>query len=260
MDPDEKIFFKRDQLKVKVYESSYRLATHAASFVAEKIKKILTVKKEARIIFATGSSQFAFYEELIHTSVDWKRVSVYHLDEYKDIPENHPASFRKYLKDRIFDVVKPGKVHLIKGDAVDTDEECNHYAAWLEEDDIDLACIGIGENGHIAFNDPPVADFNDKKLVKVVELDQDCRNQQLGEGWFQSIEEVPTHAFTLTIPAIMRAKTISCVVPELRKATAVKNTLDGPIQESCPASILRIHPDATLFLDMNSASAIQMPE
>jgi glucosamine-6-phosphate deaminase len=248
--------FKKDQLIVKVFNTPYSLASQAASLVKEKLDEVIAQKGQARIVLATGASQFSYYEELIHCDIDWKKITVFHLDEYLGLPENHPASFRKYLKDRILDVVKPAAVHFLRGDAPEPEEECERYAGLLEEDDINLACIGIGENGHIAFNDPPVADFNDKKLVKIVELDQDCRKQQLGEGWFRSIEEVPTHALSLTIPAIMKSKWISCVVPEIRKAPAVKKTLEGPIDENCPASILRTHPDAVLFLDNNSSSLI----
>lgn len=260
MNQNEPVTFKKDQLKVRVYETPYFLAAHAALFVAVKLEEIIREKGAARLVLATGASQFSFYEELIHTEIDWKKITVFHLDEYRDLTENHPASFRKYLKDRILDVVKPGNINFIAGDASDADAECNRYSDLLNADEIDIACIGIGENGHIAFNDPPVADFNDKKSVKVVQLDDACRNQQLGEGWFQSLNEVPSQAISLTIPAIMRARIISCVVPDLRKATAVKNTLEGPINESCPASILRTHPDATLFLDMNSSSLIQLME
>ncbi len=248
--------FKKDQLIVKVFNTPYSLASQAAALVKEKLDEVIAQKGQARIVLATGASQFSYYEELIHCDIDWKKITVFHLDEYLGLPENHPASFRKYLKDRILDVVKPAAIHFLRGDAPEPEEECERYAGLLEEDDINLACIGIGENGHIAFNDPPVADFNDKKLVKIVELDQDCRKQQLGEGWFRSIEEVPTHALSLTIPAIMKSKWISCVVPEIRKAPAVKKTLEGPIDENCPASILRTHPDAVLFLDNNSSSLI----
>ncbi len=260
MDLKYPIIFKKDQLNVRVFNSPYLLATQAATFVTDKLKEIIEGNGHARIVLATGASQFSYYEELIHCDIDWKKITVFHLDEYLGLPENHPASFRKYLKDRILDVVNPGKIHFLQGDAENPAEECRRYGALLEEEDIDLACIGIGENGHIAFNDPAVADFNDKKLVKVVELDNDCRKQQLGEGWFRTLDEVPSHALSLTIPAIMRSKMISCVVPEIRKAPAVKSTLEGSITEKCPASILRAHPDAVLFLDSNSSSLIPLPE
>jgi glucosamine-6-phosphate deaminase len=177
------------------------------------------------------------------------------LDEYKGISEQHPASFRKYLKERILNMVKPGKVYLINGEAENMDEMLNEYATLLASHPIDVACIGIGENGHIAFNDPP-ADFNDPRLIKIVKLDQACRQQQLGEGWFPTFDDVPEEAVSLTIPAIMNCETISCVVPDERKAKAVYNTLFGQISTSCPASVLRRHPNAVLFLDFPAASKI----
>jgi glucosamine-6-phosphate deaminase len=171
--------------------------------------------------------------------------------------DQHPASFVKYLKERILDHVKPAEVHFLNGDASAPAEEARRYEDLLKYVEIDLACIGIGENGHIAFNDPPVADFNDYRLVKIVELDKECRQQQLGEGWFQTLDDVPTHALSLTVPAIMRANTISCVVPDKRKAMAVHNTIHADISEKCPATILRTHPDCTLFLDVNSAEMLE---
>lgn len=248
--------FKKDLLKVRIYETADQLGQQAALFVTEKLQNIIHTKGKARIVIATGASQFAFYKELIQCNIEWPKITVFHLDEYLGIPESHPASFRKYLKERILDIVKPGNIHFLGGDAPDPEAEVQRYGRLLQEDEIDLACIGIGENGHIAFNDPAVANFNDNVPVKVVELDKDCRKQQLGEGWFKSLDDVPTHALSLTIPAIMNARTISCVVPDLRKSAAVRNTLEGPVAESCPASILRKHPDATLFLDPNSATLL----
>ena len=188
--------------------------------------------------------------------LDWRKITVFHLDEYLGMTDQHPASFRKYLKERILNYVKPGNVYLLNGDAADAEKEVERYASLLQAADIDLACIGIGENGHIAFNDPPVADFQDPRLVKIVELDPECRQQQLGEGWFATLEDVPSHALSLTVPAIMRSKTISCVVPDKRKADAVYNTVNAEISEKCPATILRTHPDCTLFIDKNSAEKL----
>ena len=178
------------------------------------------------------------------------------MDEYKDISDTHPASFRKYLKDRILDAVKPKKIHFLNGDAEDIEAEMDHYTEALKNHPIDIACIGIGENGHIAFNDPPVADFNDPKLVKLVTLDEACRNQQLGEGWFPTFDDVPEQALTLTITSILNCKAISCVVPDERKAEAVHNTLYQDISTDCPATILRQHEETKLFLEKGSASKI----
>jgi glucosamine-6-phosphate deaminase len=188
--------------------------------------------------------------------IDWKKVIVFHLDEYRGISDAHPASFRKYLNERILNEVNPKKVYLINGDADDIEDVMNAYSEALEKHPIDIACIGIGENGHIAFNDPPVANFNDLKKIKIVDLDEDCRKQQLGEGWFPTLEDVPKQALTLTIPIILSAKSISCVVPDVRKAAAVKNTLQAEISTVCPATIFRTHSDIKLFLDKGSASKI----
>ena len=206
---------------------------------------------------ATGASQFTFIDAFKKdTSLDWSCISVFHLDDYKGMPEDHPASFRRYLRERILDEVKPGAVYFLEGDAKDVDRELERYEELLRSHPIDVACIGIGENGHIAFNDPHVADFEDRYWVKIVELDEDCRRQQYGEGWFESLDDVPRSALTLTIPAILGSKTISCAVPDSRKANAVYNTLYGPISTDCPASILRTHSDATLFLDGFSSSKL----
>jgi glucosamine-6-phosphate deaminase len=229
----------------------------AADFVQEKLAEAIDRKGTANLILATGASQFTFLEALQERDIDWKKINVFHLDEYKDISDMHPASFRKYLKDRILDAVKPGKIHFLNGDAEDVENEMARYAEALKKHPIDIACIGIGENGHIAFNDPPVADFNDPKLVKLVTLDEDCRKQQLGEGWFPTLEDVPQRALTLTIPAIMNCKIISCVVPDERKARAVHDTLYNHIGTDCPATILRTHLQTKLFLDEASAAKIE---
>ncbi len=247
--------FEKDQLKVKIYKNTEEMGECSAVFVKEKIDAAIAEKGSANLILATGTSQFAFIEALKKKDIDWKKVNVFHLDEYVGISETHPASFRKYLKERILNIVKPANAYLIEGDAKDVDEVLNNYENLLKNHPIDIACIGIGENGHIAFNDPPVADFNDPKLIKVVELDEDCRKQQLGEGWFPTLEDVPGKAFSLTITAIMNCKAISCVVPDERKAKAVNNTINGPIAVSCPASILRKHPNTVLFLDNASGAA-----
>lgn len=252
----KKIEFKKENLKVKILKSADKLGQAAALAVAEKLSTAITEKGFANLILATGASQFQFLEHLQKQVIDWKKITVFHLDEYKGMPVTHPASFCKYLKERILDKVQPKQVHYLNGEASDAEGEVLRYENLLKEHPIDIACIGIGENGHIAFNDPPVADFNDPKLVKVVELDVACRKQQLGEGWFPTFDDVPTHALSLTIPAIMNCKTISCVVPDERKAEAVYNTLNAEISTACPATILRTHPDTVLYLDEGSASKI----
>lgn len=248
--------FQKDLLKIKVFDNAEALGEAAAISVAGLLNRAIDEKGFANLILATGASQFQFLEHLQKKKIDWKKITVFHLDEYKGMPVTHPASFRKYLKERILDKVQPKTVYYLEGDAADIDAEVARYEGLLKNHEIDVACIGIGENGHIAFNDPPVADFNDPCLVKVVELDDACRNQQLGEGWFPTFADVPTHALSLTIPAIMRCKAVSCVVPHSQKANAVFNTLNAEISTACPATILRTHPDTILYIDKNSASKI----
>lgn len=247
---------QKEKLRVEIYETPDNLGKAAAANVAGRLNGAIKEKGFANLILATGSSQFSFLEALQTHDIDWKKINVFHLDEYIGLPETHPASFRKYLKERILEKVQPKNVYYLNGDAPDLDAEVERYSELLKAHPIDVACIGIGENGHIAFNDPPVADFNDPALVKVVELDEACRKQQLGEGWFPTFEDVPTHAITLTIPAIMACKHISCVVPDGRKAEAVHNTLNAAISTACPATILRMHPNDVLYLDEGSAEKL----
>lgn len=247
---------KADNLDVAIYETPIAMGKAAADFVQRKLSEAISKKGSANLILATGASQFKFLEALKERNIEWQKITVFHLDEYKDISDSHPASFRKYLKDRILDAVQPKKIHFLNGDAEDVDAEMHQYAEALKKHPIDIACIGIGENGHIAFNDPPVADFKDPKLVKLVTLDEACRKQQLGEGWFPTFDDVPEQALTLTITAILNSKAISCAVPDERKAKAVYNTLYHEISTDCPATILRLHEDAKLFLDNASASKI----
>lgn len=248
---------KVDNLNISVYQDSKVMGVAAADFVTKTLNETIVNKGNANLILATGASQFSFLEALKEKEIDWQRITVFHLDEYKGISDEHPASFRKYLKERILDDVAPKKIHFLNGDAEHLENEITRYSQLLKNHPIDLACIGIGENGHIAFNDPPVADFNDPKLVKIVTLDDDCRNQQLGEGWFTTFDEVPKEALSLTIPAIMSSKTISCVVPDTRKANAVFNTLYAEISTKCPATILRTHLNTRMFLDEASATRIE---
>ena len=245
-------------LKARIYENKQDLGRAAAELAAQRVKEILAAKERANLLFSTGASQFEFVAALRDVGIDWSRVVGFHLDEYKGMRDDHPASFRLWLRQRVEGPLKPSAFHYIEGDAPDVEAEVRRYAALIEANPIDLAFVGIGENGHIAFNDPPVADFNDPKLVKVVELDEACRRQQLGEGWFPTLDDVPREAISLTVPAIMRSKRIISVVPDERKAEAVRRALEGPIETACPASILRTHPDVTLFLDKASASKLSL--
>ena len=242
-------------MEINIAPDSATLGERAACFVANKVKDLVSTSGDdyVRVIVATGASQFDFIASLVaKEGLPWDRVEFFHLDEYVGLDDSHPSSFRKYLNDRLFSQLKPqpARVHLLDPNDVEG------YAALLGERAIDLACIGIGENSHLAFNDPGLCDFNDPELVKVVALDDACRRQQVGEGWFQSIEEVPTHAVTLTIPAIMRCKTISCVVPDERKARAVYGALRGNVGTDCPATCLRTHSDVKMWLDEPSASLL----
>jgi glucosamine-6-phosphate deaminase len=247
-----------DGIDVRVYPDGKSLGAAAAQDVAATLQQTLGERGRAMAVFATGASQFDFLAALRGTeAIDWQRVEAFHLDEYVGMAADHPASFRRYLREHLFDAVQPGAVHLLAGDTDDPQAECNRYGRLLAETGPpDIACIGIGENGHIAFNDPPVADLEDPAMVKVVELDEACRRQQAGEGWFDTIDDVPRHALTQTIPAIMAARTISCVVPDRRKAEAVRNALEGPVATACPASVLRRHGRAILYLDEESASLL----
>lgn len=250
--------FQKENLNVKVYQENEEMASVAADFVTEQLNLAIREKGSANLIVGTGGSQLSFFKYLLRQNIEWGKINLFHLDEYKGMPETHPASFRRFLKDRILVKVKPKEVFFLDGDAPDTEAEMLRYETLLKENPVDVACIGIGENGHIAFNDPPVADFNDPKLVKVVQLDEACRKQQLGEGWFPTLEDVPKEAITLTVTAIMNCKTISCVVPDQRKAQAVYNALTGEITTECPATILRKHPNATLFLEPSSAQKLNL--
>jgi glucosamine-6-phosphate deaminase len=250
---------KIDKLNIEVYNTPQSMGKATASFVANHLKEAIEENDHANLLLATGASQLDFLKAFRQMGqLDWSKISTFHLDEYVGISPNHPASFRKYLHDRIIDEVKPGESFFLRGDADDIPAEIKRYEQLLRSHPIDVACIGIGENGHIAFNEPPVADFQDPKLVKIVSLDQKSRQQQVDEGWFGTLEEVPTQALSLTIPAIMKSDMISCVVPDRRKADAVCKALHGPITSECPASILRTHPNTTLFLDNQSASELKM--
>ena len=233
------------------------MAIKAASAVELKIANAISKNGIAHIILATGSSQLLFLKALRDRQIEWKKVIIFHLDEYIGLEESHPASFRYYLRENIIQHITPQAFYPINTDSENLDEVIENYTQLLEKYPTDIACIGIGENGHLAFNDPGVADFSDQKSVKIVALDEHCRKQQYDEGWFESIDFVPKTALTLTIPTIMSAQHISCFVPEERKANAVKNALQGAIIESCPASILREHPSVELYLDPPSAMLLE---
>lgn len=248
--------FYKDKLKVEIFGNKEDMGIDAASFVTEKLNQAISDRGYANLILGTGASQYPLHEALLKEKLDWTKITLFHLDEYIGLSDQHPASFRKFLKEHIADKVNPMNVYYLEGDANDIDSEIRRYEKLLKDNPVDVACIGIGENGHIAFNDPAIADFNDPEFLKVVEMDEACRMQQVGEGWFPTINHVPEKAVTLTITTIMNCKTLCCTVPDERKSEAVYNTLSGDISTSCPASILRKHDDAVLYLDHFAAKNI----
>lgn len=248
--------FQADALDVRVFDTRKNMGASAAKDVAECIKTLLTRKKEIYMIFAAAPSQNEFLASLVaEPGIEWNRVHALHMDEYVNLPADAPQAFGNFLRAAIFDKVPFADVQYI-GSGPDSDENCRRYTEILSSVDVDIVCMGIGENGHIAFNDPHVADFHDKLKIKKVDLDGKCRLQQVHDGCFGSLSEVPEFALTLTIPVMCAAEYIFCVVPAPTKADAVKATVFGPVSESCPASILRTHKNAILYTDSDSAKYI----
>ena len=246
--------YKVDRLNANVYGSRTDLGVAAASAVGHKIREMLNSKNELRIIFAAAPSQVELLENLSnHIDLDWAAITAFHMDEYIGLSKNAPQGFGNFLRKYLFDRVPIKTVHFIDPEAADPEMECRRYAGLITEAPIDIICLGIGENGHIAFNDPPVADFNDPVNVKIVSLDRACRQQQVNDGCFKTLEDVPSEAVTITIPVFMAATFLFVVVPGPTKADAVFRTLHGPIDTSCPASILRRHIQAVLYLDRDSS-------
>lgn len=228
----------------------------AARTASQKLQESIRNQGTANFIVATGASQFDFLKALTDDSdINWKKTTMFHLDEYIGIPETHPASFRKYLKDRFVEIVQPGTVHFLNGEAQNPQAECDRLNEIISDHLIDVAFVGIGENGHLAFNDPP-ADFETDDPYIVVELDERCRLQQVGEGWFNGLNDVPTHAISMSIKQIMKSEKIICTVPDKRKAEAVHACLQGEITPMHPASILQKHKDCTIYLDSGSSSLL----
>ena len=249
--------FQADRLSVRIFATPEALAVAAAEDAAAVLRTALAARPRARVILATGNSQLRFLEHLTQRSdLAWSRIEVFHMDEYLGMPATHPASFRRYLQERVVDRVKPAAFHGVEGDALEPLSALRAYAAALAAAPIDLCCLGIGENGHLAFNDPPVADFTDPEAIKLVRLDEACRRQQVGEGHFPNLDAVPAYAMTLTIPALCRAGRMIAVVPEARKAGAVQQALEGPVAPACPASFLRRQAHAALYLDAESSARL----
>src|SRR6266516_2209035 len=242
-------------MRIEICEDRKALGASAARHAAQLIEDAIDDKGSARIIAATGASQFDFLASLTQArDIDWSKVTMFHLDEYVGLPESHPASFRRYLKERLIARVNIGAYNLLNPEQ-DPAAECRRVGALLQQAPVDVAFVGIGENGHLAFNDPP-ADFETEKPYLIVELDEACRRQQLGEGWFATLEDVPQRAISMSVRQILKVKKILCIVPDARKANAVKACFEGKFSPIAPASILRSHPDTTVYLDVHSAALL----
>lgn len=254
--PEPAASMQVDRLRVQVYADRAAMGAVAGMAVAAALRERLARQPRARIIFAAAPSQREMLATLGAASgIDWRRVTAFHMDEYLDLPDDAPQRFGQFLRDHLFARVEPGAVHYLAARPIAGDDdvaattECARYAALLRSAPIDIVCLGIGENGHLAFNDPPVADFADRALVKPVTLDAACRQQQVNDGCFATLAAVPRRALTLTIPALTAGAQLFCTVPGPAKRAAIRRTLAGPIATDCPASILRRHPDCTLYTD-----------
>jgi glucosamine-6-phosphate deaminase len=243
-------------MNIKVFDTKSELGQAAAQDAAQIINQAINERDVAYVIAATGASQFEFLDSLAQEDIDWTKIVVFHLDEYVDLPESHPASFRRYLKERLVSRLHPQTFHFLNGEADDVYEECRRVGDLIGRQTIDVAFVGIGENGHLAFNDPP-ADFDTEEPYIVGTLDDACRQQQVGEGWFKSIAEVPTRAISMSIKQILKSRNILCIVPDQRKAEAVRATVELEVSPIRPASILQEHERVTLYLDRDSSSLLR---
>ena len=249
--------FKKDKLNIKIFDTRDAMGAQAAKECAAKMKELLAKKEHINMIFAAAPSQNEFLKSLYtDPEIDFTRINAFHMDEYVGLRADAPQGFGNFLKDRIFSKAPFRSVNYLNGLAPDIQAECARYSKLLADNPIDIVCMGIGENGHIAFNDPHVAFFNDPAAVKVVELDLVCRQQQVNDGCFKTLDEVPTHALTLTIPTLFSGDYLFCMVPAPTKANAVKATVLGDVVEACPASILRRHENAILYIDSDSGKYI----
>ena len=253
------IHFNKDKLAVEVHPNRITMGERAARDVSYKINEILCRKNELNMVFAAAPSQNEFLHALTSDrTIEWNRINAFHMDEYIGLRADSPQSFGYYLDKHIFGKVPFKNVYYIDGKAVNTEEECERYGTLLSNTSIDIVCFGIGENGHIAFNDPHVANFNDSALMKVVDLDYNCRMQQVHDNCFANLNDVPKYAYTLTIPMLMSATNMFCIVPDDRKKEAVFNTVFAPVDEHCPATILRNKNGVKLYLDNASASLLDL--
>lgn len=244
-----------DSLEVEVHPDEPAMGAAAAHRAAEVIRSAIAARGSARVVLATGNSQYAFTDALTRETVDWSRVTVFHMDEYVGLADDHPASFQRWIRERVADRLRPATVHYISGEG-DPEVEAARYEAELRAAPLDLVCMGIGENGHLAFNEPGEADFEDPRWATIITLQDASRRQQVGEGHFPDLESVPERAISLTVPALLSARVVQVCTPEARKADAVLATLTAPIDTSCPATILRRTPHARLFLEPASAARV----
>ncbi len=249
--------FDLDKLHIAVFDTRKAMGDAAGHDAAEAIRKALSEKDTINVMFAAAPSQNETLAALLsEEGIAWNRINAFHMDEYVGLSENHPAGFRNFLKRAIFDKKPFKSVNLLNGNAEDPEKEAARYSQLLKDNPLDVCLLGIGENGHIAFNDPPVADFNDKTFVKIVELEQRCREQQVHDGCFEKLEQVPTHALTVTIPGLVQAKAMFCSVPAATKAEAVYKLVNRDISEACPCTILRRHENAYFYADKDSGKDI----
>ena len=249
--------FQKDSLKVRMYPSRYDMGSAASVDVAATIRMLLSEKQELNIIFAAAPSQNEFLEALCaEKNIDWTRINAFHMDEYIKLPTDAPQGFGNFLKERIFGKLPFRSINYLNGNCPNPEQECERYSSLLQQHPVDIVCMGIGENGHIAFNDPHVARFDDPELVKIVDLDERCRMQQVNDGCFAVINEVPTHALTLSVPALMSGKYLFCIVPAKTKAWAVYHTINDTVSEVVPATRLREHKNAILYIDSDSAGML----
>ncbi len=244
-----------NKMKIEIFDTKLGLGQAAARDAAKIIDQAINERGAAYVIAATGASQFEFLDALAQEEIEWTKVVFFHLDEYVGLPESHPASFRRYLNERVVSRIHPKTFHFLDAEADDVQQECRRVGELIAQQTIDVAFVGIGENGHLAFNDPP-ADFDTEEPYIVVDLDEACRQQQVGEGWFKSIGEVPTQAISMSIKQILKSRNILCIVPDERKAEAVRASVENEVSPTHPASILQEHECVTLYLDRQSSSLL----
>ena len=242
-------------MQIKIFDNKLELGQAAARDAAKIINQAIDQRDAACVIAATGASQFEFLDVLVQQEIDWTKVVFFHLDEYVGLAESHPASFRRYLKERLASRIHPQAFHFLDGEAADVYEECRRVGDLIAQQTVDVAFVGIGENGHLAFNDPP-ADFDTEEPYIVVNLDDACRQQQVGEGWFTRLDEVPTQAISMSIKQILKSRNILCIAPDQRKAEAVRASVEFEVSPTHPASVLQQHERVTLYLDRDSSSLL----